>query len=364
MEYISTMEQSKLEIDISVIIPVYNAEKYLSRSLESLLEQSKKEIEFICINDGSTDNSLNILYQYAIKDNRLLIINQTNSGVSAARNRGLDIARGRYIMFLDADDWYNENTCQRAYNLITKNDLDMVMYSMNMEYKTHSEHRKILENKYVFFDALECKELRRKCVGLLGDECKEIQKLDYLSLVYLKIYKRSIIEKYHIRFEDIRTIGSFEDGLFVIDYLEHTKSAIYVDEILYHYNRYNMDSITTKYRQNLIEQWICLFQKIEDRINGLGGNYQQALNNRMAYSTFSLGLNVMSSSEGIAYKFKEIRSLLKNRQIYKTFSYYELKKMPYSFRFYFLAAKWKMNITIFVMLYIMNIVRKKNKGIS
>ena len=356
------MEQNGSEIDISIIVPVYNAEKYLDKSLESLMTQSKTELEFICINDGSVDDSLNILRQYAEKDERFVIVNQVNSGVSLARNAGLDIARGKYIMFLDADDWYAENTCERAYQLITENELDMVMYSMNMEYTNHSEHRKIFQNEFLFFNKEDCKELRRKCVGLIEDECRKIQKLDYLALLYLKIYKRSIIEKYNIRFEDIRKIGSFEDGIFLIDYMRYVKSAVYVDESLYHYNRFNPDSITTKHRPYLAEQWCCQFNKIRKRVRELGDNYEQALNNRQAYSMLSLGLNIMSGSEGLVYKYKQVRLLLKNKLIYRCFTYRELRKMSLGLNVYFLAAKWRMSISMFVMLCVMDIVRNKNKG--
>lgn len=358
------MEQKRPEIDISIIVPVYNAEKYLNKSLESLMVQSKTELEFICINDGSIDDSLNILRQYAEKDDRFIVLDQANSGASLARNAGLDIARGKYIMFLDADDWYAENTCERAYQLITENELDMVMYSMDMEYTNHSEHRNIFQNQFCFFNEEACKEIRRKCVGLIEDECQEIHKLDYLALLYLKIYRRSIIEKYNIRFEDIRKIGSFEDGIFLIDYMEHVKSALYVDESLYHYNRFNPDSITTKYRPHLVEQWSCQFEIIGKRVRGLGDNYQQALNNRQAYSILSLGLNIMSGSEGPGYKYKQVRLLLRNKQIYRSFAYRELRKMSLAFKCYFLAAKWKMGISMFIMLYIMDIVRNKNKGIK
>ena len=90
---------------VSVIIPVYNVEQYLSKCLDSVINQTFKNIEIICINDGSTDNSLKILNEYAMADKRIIVINQENSGVYAARNKGLQIANGKYISFVDSDDW-------------------------------------------------------------------------------------------------------------------------------------------------------------------------------------------------------------------------------------------------------------------
>jgi glycosyltransferase involved in cell wall biosynthesis len=91
---------------ISIIIPVYNAEKYLNKCLESVINQTLKDIEIICINDGSTDNSLDILQKYAKQDNRFIIINQDSSGAGVARNAGLDKAQGEYLAFLDSDDFF------------------------------------------------------------------------------------------------------------------------------------------------------------------------------------------------------------------------------------------------------------------
>ena len=89
---------------ISVIIPVYNTERYLPRCLDSVLSNTYDNLEVICINDGSTDNSINILDNYKVSDERVVVINQKNSGVSAARNAGINVATGEYIAFIDSDD--------------------------------------------------------------------------------------------------------------------------------------------------------------------------------------------------------------------------------------------------------------------
>ena len=91
---------------VSVIVPVYNMEKYLRPCLDSICEQTLINIEILCINDGATDDSFKILTDYAKKDSRISIINQKNSGVAAARNHGIEVAQGEYLIFMDADDWY------------------------------------------------------------------------------------------------------------------------------------------------------------------------------------------------------------------------------------------------------------------
>ena len=103
---------------VSVIVPVYNVEKYLKQCLDSLINQTLEDIEIICVNDGSTDSSLNILEEYQNKDNRIKIISQENKGVSAARNLGLKNAKGEYLLFIYADDWVELNALEELFNNI------------------------------------------------------------------------------------------------------------------------------------------------------------------------------------------------------------------------------------------------------
>ena len=111
---------------ISVIVPCYNVEGYIKKGLDSLINQTLKEIEIILINDGSTDDTINILREYEKKDKRIIIIDKKNEGVSKARNDGLKISTGEYIAFMDSDDWYELNTLELMYNKAKENDYDIV----------------------------------------------------------------------------------------------------------------------------------------------------------------------------------------------------------------------------------------------
>ena len=115
---------------ISVIIPVYNSEKYLRKCLDSVINQTLKDLEIICVNDGSTDQSLEILNEYINVDNRITVINQDNLGAGAARNKGLEVAKGEYIHFLDADDWLEPNAYELVYHHVKKSDtiIDICMF--------------------------------------------------------------------------------------------------------------------------------------------------------------------------------------------------------------------------------------------
>lgn len=115
-------------IKVSIIVPVYNVEDYLEECLESLINQSLKEIEIICVNDGSTDNSLKILNKYKELDNRIKVISQDNQGLSASRNNGLSFATGEYVLFVDSDDWIDLNACEYLYNKSKSKNLDVAYF--------------------------------------------------------------------------------------------------------------------------------------------------------------------------------------------------------------------------------------------
>lgn len=110
---------------VSIIVPVYNVEKYLRKCIDSLVNQTLNDIEIICINDGSTDKSLKILKEYKNKDSRIILLNQENSGQSVARNRGIEIAKGEYLGFVDPDDWIDLDYYEKLYNAAIGTNADI-----------------------------------------------------------------------------------------------------------------------------------------------------------------------------------------------------------------------------------------------
>ena len=135
--------------EISVIIPVYNSEKYLKKCLDSLLNQTFKNFEIICVNDGSVDNSLKILEEYKLKDNRIVLINSKNEGPGSARNKALDVAKGRYIIFVDSDDWVDEKCLEIFYTNANITNADITecqpctFFEDTSVYKYRDELRKL-----------------------------------------------------------------------------------------------------------------------------------------------------------------------------------------------------------------------------
>ena len=119
---------------VSVIIPVYNVEKYLNQCLDSVIAQTLTDIEIICVNDSSTDGSLGILEEYEKKDKRIRVVTQPNSGAGAARNRGLSMASGKYLSFLDSDDFFEPDMLELAYQKAEEDSADFVVFNSNQYY--------------------------------------------------------------------------------------------------------------------------------------------------------------------------------------------------------------------------------------
>jgi len=188
----------------SIIIPIYNVEQYLPKCLDSLVNQTYADIEIICVNDGSPDNSLQILKKYASKDERIKIINQENQGVSIARNVGINNATGDYILFVDADDWIETNTCNILNKNIEKNNLDLIIF-----------------NAYI--------AKNNQCN--LGFRCNQ-ESIMYSSMWSI-CYKREFLNQNNIRFP--QNIKIAEDHVFRLNALSCSKNIKILQDYLYYY---------------------------------------------------------------------------------------------------------------------------------
>lgn len=222
-------------VQVSVIIPVYNTEKYLNKCLDSILNQSLKNIEIICINDGSTDSSLEILKNYQIMDDRIKIINKNNEGQGIARNIGINEAIGEYISFVDSDDFIKEDMLEKLYNSCINNNLDIAMC------------------KVASFDELTNEindSLWYYSLGVFNDFEKTVfshkDTRDFTCEIsvtpYNKLYKNSLIKKYNIKFAENLI---FEDEVFFYDVYLKARRVSIVDETLYYY-RMNREGSTVE----------------------------------------------------------------------------------------------------------------------
>lgn len=218
---------------VSVIIPVYRSKNYLAYCVESVLNQTYKNTEIILVDDGSDDGSAELCEEYAHKYSNIFCIHQENEGVSAARNTGINSARGEYILFVDSDDYVESDYLENAVFGLENQDMDMYLCG----YQTVRNNGKIKEKKYYPYvdnTALMYDELSGAMMKLFNSST--------LHAIGTKVYKKSIIEKYGIRFNEKWMY--YEDIYFCLSYLLHC-SKIYVQKsIMYNYRKDIQDSLS------------------------------------------------------------------------------------------------------------------------
>lgn len=346
---------------ISVVIPVFNSGIYLRQCLDSVINQTWKNLQIICVDDGSSDSSSDILNEYALKDRRILVLRKENEGVSVARNTALQYTTGEYIMFVDSDDWIELDTVEYALQSAKEHNADVVMWSYIRELGNESRKKYIFNHDIVFEEPYVKEYLYRRMVGPYGEEIKKPENMDSLCPIWNKLYRGELIRKYTINFYDIREIGTYEDGLFNLEFFLHSKKAIFIEKYFYHYRRNNIFSLTSVYKPQLLQQWDKLFEIISQHIiqNRLDHTYHKALSNRIALSCIALGLNEMECDGSAVNKIKKIRTLLAKPQYQEALKDLDIARLPIHWKVFFLFARINWTVGIYGLLRIIQKIRGK-----
>lgn len=233
---------------ISVIVPVYNAEKYLEKCLDSLVNQTLKDIEIIVVNDGSTDGSEKILSKYK---NKIKIIHQKNSGVASARNNGMSVARGEYIAFVDSDDWVDKDMFLKLYQKAKANDMDVVECNFKYVFNNYEKNGVIdLKNDINNYD-----NIKKYFVNMFPVIWNKIYKKDILKNITFKdgVWAEDVEFLYRI-LPNIKTIGIISDKLYYYYQREMSESR-HFDKRIYNYID-NFNGIVEYYKEsNLYDKY-------------------------------------------------------------------------------------------------------------
>jgi len=216
-------------VKVSIIVPVYNVQGYLPRCLNSIINQTFKDMEIICVNDGSTDNSQDILEFFAHQDRRIKIINKKNGGVSVARNEALKIAQGNYLMFVDSDDWLDKKAVENCYNYATKKNMDLVVFNFKEVFAR--QNKTIISNQYqnMFEKSFNFEKAPKNFFYIM-------------TSVWGKFFRKAILPNFE------RSLVKGEDSVWFWEYCLINNPSIYIlDEPLYYY--YNRpDSAMKSYK--------------------------------------------------------------------------------------------------------------------
>ena len=270
---------------VSIIIPMYNVEKYIGQCIESCQKQSLTDIEIILINDESPDKSLEIAKSYQLNDSRIKIINQKNSGVSVARNAGIEKSNSDWIMFVDGDDWLDQYAVEKMYNAIDDN-CDIVISSFYANYDAYEKKDNFLNVENSCFHKEETILLMKSSVGLSKISNKKCS--TNIGVPWAKIYRKKFINNYKLRFK----IGlkRMQDTIFNLECFNKTECIKLTDYRTYHY-RIHGESSTGKYNPNFLIIATDFLRYFQDFIQKY--NYTDELNNYYITKTFRIYLEII-----------------------------------------------------------------------
>ncbi|MDC7280519.1 glycosyltransferase [Butyrivibrio fibrisolvens] len=319
---------------ISIIIPVYNAEKYLPRCIESLLNQTYKDIEIVLVNDSSKDKSAIVCEEYAKQDSRVKFYSKDNEGAGIARNYGISKANGEFLGFCDADDYVEPDMYEKLIESVSDTyDIAYCLHTNEKSIPVKTGEIKIF-NRDNIWDLL---------VGEVGS--KPNHKADYLygSAVWRGLYKKSIIEDNGLAFMSERVIGS-EDLIFNLEYLNHCNNAIYVMDELYRHCE-NEDSMTHSKLHFDIENEIKLYNKINE-VLGVNprGDYKLELNRflikrlRNAIIRISKETNLKEFNKD----YIAVKRILNDKMLREVESTYPYKLLPFKQRVFMVFMKYRL----------------------
>lgn len=310
---------------VSVVIPIYNTSRYLQKCLDSVISQTYRPLEIICVNDGSTDNSPEILNDYAFRYSEIKIVDKPNGGQSSARNAGMTEVSGEWIMFLDSDDWLESNAVETAVTSALEYSADIIAFDYICEYSNSNEIRSYLPLQKEYSGT----EFFLRLLGPVDTQLSEPEKLDALSIVCAKLYSSNIIK--YVRFEDLTEIGTSEDTLFNLTVARNISKAVYIPFAGYHYLKTNENATTQKYKPSLIEKWNNLYNKIQLLVQF--PQEETAFLNRIACSIIGAGINEMRSPSSFLAKRRWVKRTLGEERFAAAFRNLNLT--------YVTSLKWK-----------------------
>lgn len=295
----------------SIIIPVYNSEKYISKCLDSILEQTSDSYEIICVDDGSSDKSLDILNKYAAQNCKIMVLSEANLKCGTARNLALKYASGKYVWFVDSDDWISEDALQIISNNIDKYNPDIVCFEACNVYENGVQEQSNGQKINITGSMSGCSK---------SDNLSIIKNSIPISACLFSV-KREFLDKYNIRFDDY---CFFEDNLFLIKCFHYSSVISYEKKIIYKRRKHN-NSITSNWNKNFLD-YLLVIRNIYDFYMAIGiDSYNKILSYcKTAYSKYSS----FSIDDQKKYLLNFICTL-KYIGLYKTFGEDKFGKKPF-----------------------------------
>ena len=330
---------------VSIIVPVYNVEKYLDRCIYSLLSQSLKEIEIILVDDASPDKCPILCDDYASQYQNIRVIHKQNAGLGWARNSGIDVARGEYICFVDSDDFIESDMLERLYNECIVQKLDVIYSEFNVD--DYPGYRVVLHPERLYQGSQEIEELQ---LDMIGAEPEYKSSVKFEPSACKGLYSMRVIREHNIHFLSEREYIS-EDLLFNLHILKSSNRVKTVPWQFYHYCL-NESSLTHIYRTDRWKMNLIMLETIKSYIPDF--NKIEELNLRlsrtaMAYARMSIGIESRRKEVEIWTKVKNIKEMLSNPIFVNQIVDYPLKLLPVIWRIYGFLLKKKFSLLLLIV---------------
>lgn len=245
---------------VSIIVPIYNVEKYLDRCMDSLLNQTLKDIEIIMVDDGSPDRCPQMCDEYAKQDGRIRVIHKKNAGLGYARNSGLEVATGEYVAFVDSDDYVDTSMYEKLYNQAKASKSDAVFCGLRREYAgpKYVNRQEVAEVTY-----FEGEDVKNLCLDFIASAPGVKQERKYEMSVWHSVYSFNVINQNDIRFLSERDVVS-EDLPFQVDFFKVAVKVCFIPDLLYIYCMNNSNSLTATFKFEKFYGEIRLFHHLKD----------------------------------------------------------------------------------------------------
>ncbi|MBR6979912.1 MAG: glycosyltransferase family 2 protein [Prevotella sp.] len=329
---------------ISIIIPAYNCEQYIEQCLDSILAQSYHDLQVICVEDCSTDGTLELIEQYVAKDARVKLIRHThNQGMSASRNDGIAISEGEWLMLLDSDDWIDRDTCQQALEAARRHQADTVAWCYTREFMNKSLPKVFVTEEQVW-EEKDIHQLNLRMIGPLGAELGRPDLMDAWVTAWGKLYSRKlVVEGAPLQYVDTKMIGTAEDALFNIEYFARAKKVVWLPQPFNHYRK-DMLSSSNRHRKDLPDKCDLLYEMMGQCVEKLqlGDDARKALQNRIALSVLGLGIIAMRGKGRWMEKYKSLYQLLRRDRQRQALAQLELHHFPVHWRLFYFSAKHRL----------------------
>lgn len=336
-------------IILSIIVPVYNVENYVRTCIDSILNQEIKNIEIILVDDGSTDKSGEICDNYSKLHFNINVVHKNNEGLGFARNSGLDIARGKYVGFVDSDDYVSVNMYDKLLNIAQTYDADAV-YGKSLRFWNYIDENDchFTQGKIEIWEDENIKEYLLKRVGMPPNSKQDML---FEPIVCSGVFRREVIERMNIRFISERQIIS-EDMIFDLSFIPHCKKIIHIDDYLYFY-RYNLKSLTMSYRKDRFKKNVELYVLMKRMLLSI---YQEeevfnSISRYFLSFTRVCLINEVSHIKENGYSLcrKNIKNICENNVLVEILNKYEYNELPCKYALCCELEKRKLiNLLIFI----------------